>query len=100
MLKACLQSFPVLHIGNSFQQHFSVALAYTVASRNRDDACPFAYTVPFQHSCRNAAFEQCLILFIRCKWQTDVSFGQQEVLSFHLQKYIHIYNASFQIKDN
>ena len=61
MLKACLQSFPVLHIGNSFQQHFSVALAYTVASRNRDDACPFAYTVPFQHSCRNAAFEQCLI---------------------------------------
>lgn len=61
MLKACLQSFPVLHIGNSFQQHFSVALAYTVACRNRDDACPFAYTVPFQHSCRNAAFEQCLI---------------------------------------
>ena len=35
MLKACLQSFPVLHIGNSFQQHFSVALAYTVACRNR-----------------------------------------------------------------
>lgn len=47
MLKACLQSFPVLHIGNSFQQHFSVALAYAVACRNRDDACPFAYTVPF-----------------------------------------------------
>ena len=49
MLKACLQSFPVLHIGNSFQQHFSVALAYTVASRNRDDACPKAMDLyPFQ----------------------------------------------------
>lgn len=30
----------------------------------------------------------------------DVCFGQQEVLLFRLQKYIHIYNASFQIKDN
>lgn len=51
MLKACLQSFPVLYI-------------------------------------------------IGCKWQTDACFGQQEVLLFRLQKYIHIYNASFQIKDN